>query len=86
MVEPPLPVAVIAKNSHEEVRVCLDVFHECDLIDVRTYADFTAGAVQCRGPTKKGVSLKIAKLPELIASLQLAKSEAQRRGLLPDDA
>ena len=33
-------------------------------------------------PTKKGISLKVAKLPELIEALEKAKAEAERRGLL----
>lgn len=76
-------VAVIDKNSREDVRVTLDEYSGHQLIDVRTFADFKAGNVEGRGPTKKGVSLNVAKLPALIDALEAARDEAQRRGLLP---
>lgn len=75
-------VAIIEKNSLEEVRVTLDEFGGHQLIDVRIYADFRTGAVETRGPTKKGVSLNVAKLAELITALQTAHAEAVARGLL----
>lgn len=75
-------VAIIEKNSLEEVRVTLDQYSGHHLIDVRVYADFRSGNVETRGPTKKGVSLNIAKLPDLIAARVTAKAEAERRGLL----
>lgn len=76
-------IAIIEKNSLEEVRVTLDEYSGHQLIDVRVYADFKTGNVETRGPTKKGVSLNIAKLPELLDGLSLAMEVAQRRGLLP---
>lgn len=76
-------VAIIEKNSLEEVRVTLDQYSGHHLIDVRVYADFRSGNVETRGPTKKGVSLNIAKLPDLIRGLAQAMEEAKRRGLLP---
>lgn len=76
-------VATIQKNSMEDVRVTLDEFSGHQLIDVRIYADFKTGNVETRGPTKKGVSLNISRLPDLIAALVTAKAEAERRGLLP---
>lgn len=85
MTAPPEPIAIVEKNSREDVRVSLDEFHGVQLIDVRTFADFKAGAVESRGPTKKGVSLNIARLPALIAGLEAARDEARRRGLLPGD-
>lgn len=78
----PHPIAVIAKNSREEVRVCLDEFAGHQLVDIRTYADYSAGVVEMRGPTKKGVSLAVERLPDLIEGLEVAKAEAIRRGLL----
>lgn len=76
-------IAVIEKNSQEDERVSLDEYSGHQLIDVRTYADFKTGNVETRGPTKKGVSLNVAKLPDLIDALTAARDEAQRRGLLP---
>lgn len=75
-------IAVIEKNTLEDVRVSLDEYSGHQLIDVRTYVDFKSGNVEGRGPTKKGVSLNIAKLPDLIAALEDARSEAERRGLI----
>ena len=75
-------IATIEKNSREDVRIALDEFHGAQLIDVRTFADFTSGGPDDRKPTKKGVSLNVAKLPALIAALERARDEAERRGLL----
>ena len=80
----PHPCAVIPKNSREEVRVCLDEFGGHQLVDVRVYADFNAGPVETRGPTKKGVALAVERLPDLIEGLEAARAEAIRRGLLKD--
>lgn len=82
--ETPPPCAVIPKNSREEVRVCLDEFGGRQLVDVRVYADFNAGPVETRGPTKKGVALAVERLPDLIKGLEAAKAEAIRRGLLTE--
>jgi len=76
-------VAIIGKNSLEDVRVTLDEFSGHQLIDLRVYADFRSGNVQTRGPTKKGVSLNVVRLPDLIAALEAARVEAEQRGLLP---
>lgn len=75
MTDPRL-VATIAKNSREEVRISLDSFKGVDLVDIRTFANFQDGDGERRA-TKKGVSLKREKLPELIAALQAA-AEALR--------
>lgn len=78
----PHPCAVIPKNSREEVRVSLDEFGGHQLVDVRVYADFNTGPVETRGPTKKGVALAVERLPDLIAALEAARTEAIARGLL----
>ena len=76
-----LIVARIEKNRLEEVVIALETFRGVDLIDIRVHADFS-GADPERRPTKKGVALKVEKLPQLIAALQNAEVEARRRGLL----
>jgi hypothetical protein len=79
----PLVISVIPKNAHESVRVALDHYRGVDLVDIRVLAslhDPSGGQV----PTKKGVSLKIQRLPELVAALQAAEAEARERGLLID--
>jgi hypothetical protein len=80
----PQIIATVEKNTLEEVRVALDEFHGIDLIDIRVFADFTGTHAEKR-PTKKGISLKVAKLPELIEALEKARAEAERRGLLTAD-
>ncbi len=74
----------IAKNKTEELRVALKEFKGIDYLDVRTYVEPNADAGQGRVPTKKGVALAVAKLPELISALQQAESEARAAGLLPN--
>lgn len=79
-------VAVIEKNTREDVRVTLDEFHGVQVVDVRIYADFKTGTIGAiRSPTKKGISLKVEKLDALIYGLGKARDEAARRGLLPTD-
>jgi Transcriptional Coactivator p15 (PC4) len=79
----PVVISIIAKNNRESVRIALDEFRGLNLIDIRVVAkldDPSGGLV----PTKKGVSLKIERLPELVAALQAAEAEARERGLLID--
>lgn len=80
------PVAVVEKNTREEVRVSLDEFQGVQVVDVRIFADFNSGpAGAVRSPTKKGVTLKVEKLSALIQALLTAQAEAVRRGLLVGD-
>ena len=74
-------VATVAKNAAEEVRVSLSEFKGSQLIDLRIYAEFGA-AVGEKQATRKGIALKLAKLPELIEALQAARIKAERMGLL----
>jgi hypothetical protein len=74
-------IARIAKNKVDDIVVSLARYREHDLIDVRVHTLFQG--VTERRPTKRGVSLKITSLPELIAALNAAAAEAHRLGLLP---
>ncbi len=76
-------IATIEKNKIEELRVALKEYKGHDYVDVRTYVEPYADEGQGRVPTKKGVALALTKLPELIAALQQAESEAREAGLLP---
>jgi len=67
-------IATIGKNSREEVRVSLTEFKGHRLVDVRTYASFDEGGVRA---TKKGVSIKVDKLGDLISALQQAAATAK---------
>lgn len=74
-------IAVIRKNSREEIRVELAEYNGHDLINVRVWADRHDGAG--RVATKAGIACNIRLLPELITALQNAEGEARRAGLLP---
>lgn len=75
-------VATFPLNAKTEVRVCLDTFNGRPRLDLRTWCDFTTGAVDARGPTKKGVSLPIEDLPALALALGRAEALAYRLGFL----
>lgn len=72
------PIATIGKNASEEVRVTLDEFKGHRLCDMRVYAVFSAAAVPM--PTKKGLSVRVDMLDDLIAGLVQAKTEAKAMG------
>ena len=73
-------VITIPKNSREEVRVQLTSYRGSNIIDVRLYADMSAGEVEGRGPTKKGVSLDVRHLEALRRAIAEAEIEAADRG------
>ena len=75
------PIAIIAKNKLEEIRVGLSQFNGHDLINIRVWAEPRNGGE--RIPTKAGVACKIALLPELIEALRKAEAAARKAGLLP---
>ena len=77
-------IAVVSKNQIEEVRVTLGEFQGHDLVSARVYA--TRDASGERVPTKKGLTLSIQKLPDLIEALQEAEREARAAGLLESSA
>ena len=66
-------IAVIEKNAVEEVRVALSEFCGHELVNVRIWANYDSADSEKR-PTKKGVALRIEKLPELIAALNEAQA------------
>ena len=78
-------IATIEKNRSEELRIALKEFKGRDYLDIRTFIEPYADEGQGRVPTKKGATLAVAKLPELIAALQKAEEEARAAGLLQDD-
>jgi hypothetical protein len=71
-------IATIPKNSREELRVSLDEYQGHRLINMRIWFD----AGEEMRPGKKGLSLKLDALPELLAALQNAEKEALRLGLM----
>ncbi len=68
----------------QEIRVGLGEFKGHHLLSFRIFTDPYEDHAQGRVPTKKGVTLALTKLPELIAALQQAESEARAAGLLPN--
>ena len=74
----PVTVAVIGKNQREEVRVVLDTFKGAQLIDMRVFAAFTASNIMM--PTKKGLSLRVETLSDLIDALTQARDKAEAMG------
>jgi len=78
----PLAVASLPLGDKAEVRITLDSFRDKARVDIRTWADYQAGPVLTRGPTKKGVSLPIADLPSLALALGAAEAKARELGLI----
>lgn len=74
-------VAEILKNGRERVRVSLDSYRGIELVDVRVFCP--RGDDGEMGPTKAGVALRVALLPELHAAIGKAIEAARADGLLP---
>jgi len=75
-------IGTIQKNRAAEVRVSLTEFKGYQLVDVRVWAKpFGTDGGDTRA-TREGVSLGLAKLPELIRYLQAAWTEAKAKGLV----
>ena len=77
-------VATIIKNSTEELRIALSEYRGHHLINCRIWANYDSPLEEKR-PTKKGVTLAVAKLPELIEALQEAERQAQVAGLMKEE-
>lgn len=76
----PVVIASLEKNRRERVRVALDEYEGVKLIDLRVTVEMTAtSGVQT--PTKKGLSLRVEMLPELVGALQAAEAKAREMGL-----
>lgn len=61
------------RKRQEEVRVTLSRYENKAIADVRIYFTDQSG---CMRPTKKGIALAIAKLPELRKALEKAEAKA----------
>ena len=75
-------ITTIEKNKIEELRVALKEYKGHRYVDIRTFAEPYADEGQGRIPTKRGVTLKLEDLAELIAALQEAEKQARAAGLL----
>jgi hypothetical protein len=76
------PIAILPKNSREEVRITLGAYKGVERLDIRVFADINGLGVYM--PTKKGVSIKVNQLRELIAGLEQAEAEASKHGVLSE--
>lgn len=76
-----VPVAVIPKNSRQEIRVGLREFRGAKFVDLRIFAEF-AGTTDARSPTKEGVAIAFDRLPAVIEALQAAEVRAREMGLI----
>jgi hypothetical protein len=80
----PEPVTVSRfwrSRAHDAIVTTLEEYEGRVLVDVRTY-------VMSRGflvPTRKGISLAVLRLPDLVKALNKALKQAKALGLLPDD-
>jgi hypothetical protein len=72
-------IAIIPKNKREDVRISLSKFNDVDLLNIRVFVEYSDGE---RGPSKKGISIRVAQLPALLEALQKAASAAHARGLI----
>lgn len=80
----PITPHAFPMGSRAEVRLTLDRYDKAVRVDLRTWADFKAGAVETRCATKKGVSLPVALLPDLLAAVVKADALARSLGLLEE--
>lgn len=67
------PIKEIVKNKWEKVRVTPSVYAGYDLVDIRIYAPVKGGTEPV--PTRKGVSLNVDAIPELISTLEWALAQ-----------
>ena len=69
-----MPFREFSKNTREFIRVGPTLFEGHDLIDIRVYArDYRTGEL---APTKRGISLNLDTVPELVDSLFWALGQA----------
>ena len=71
-------VETIKKNTKEEIRVELTEFKGHDLLGLRVYADTDNGPIA----TRKGITVNVRLIPDLLAALHKAEGAAVRAGLL----
>ena len=77
-----IDIATIEKSKTEELRIALKEYKGHRYLDIRTFIEPYADEGQGRVPSKKGITLSPAKLPELITALQEAERQARAQGLL----
>ena len=76
-------IAEFQKSKIELLRVGLNEFNGHQLATIRVWTTRPDGDPL---PTKKGVTIKVGMLPEIIAALQETEAAARKAGLLDDKA
>lgn len=71
----------IEKNAKEDIRLELCEFKGHNLLNLRIFFKAHDGIF----PTKKGITLNLSLIPEILEGLQEARLEAEKAGLLPSD-
>jgi len=71
-------IETIPKNAKEQIRVELVEFKGYDLLGLRVYADTDNGPIA----TRKGITVSVKLIPDLLAALHKAESAAVKAGLL----
>ena len=79
-------VKTIAKNSNEEIRVGLAEYMGQQTAYMRVYATPYADKGQDKVPTRKGLTIAVHRLPNLINALQETERRAREAGLLEDES
>ncbi|HXQ45297.1 MAG TPA: PC4/YdbC family ssDNA-binding protein, partial [Caulobacteraceae bacterium] len=77
----PLAIGSVRKDNHDEIRVAIESFGGSTLVDIRVYSDLTTTA-RVRFATKRGVSIHVDRLRELIDLLGQAEISAANLGLI----
>lgn len=79
-------VRTIAKNSNEEIRVGLSEYMGQQTAYMRVYAEPYADKGEGKVPTRKGLTIAVYRLPNLIFALQATERRAREAGLLEDES
>ena len=78
--EPVVAAQFHATRRGDVVRLTLSTFEKINTIDVRKFFTSNDSGLPC--PTKKGLTLNLLRLPDLIEALQTAQMWAAELGLL----
>jgi hypothetical protein len=74
-------ISIIHKNSMEQLRVSLTTYKGHHLLDARTYFEDDRGEWR---PTKKGLTVKVEMLSDILKALGKAMKEARAAKLLKE--
>lgn len=67
----------VTKNRRERIVVYLSHYRGARLVELRLHTDYDLAGEFV--PTQRGLSLRVERLPDLIAALELARAEAEQR-------